>query len=167
MERALKIEDLLRDDEPAILDEAWSRVARLEHYRRDGEDATRRRLEALYRRIVRAVRARDLDDLLAHAERIARERFAAGFGLAEVHDAFSALETAIWHRAAGRLPLEEQAWGLALVTTALAHGKEALGRAFVSLAPSGHAPSLDLTPVFKRTRRAGPERSAEDFVYPV
>jgi hypothetical protein len=163
----LTIEDLLREDEPAILEEARTRVARLEHYQRDGDEPTRERLAALFRRLARAVRTRDLDELLTHAERVARERCAAGFGLAEVHAAFSALEEAIWRRASDRLPLDEQAWGLALVTTALAHAKEALGHAYLAAAPCGHAPSVDLTPVFRRTRRAAPERRAEDFVYPV
>ncbi|HET8539014.1 MAG TPA: hypothetical protein VFL83_03985 [Anaeromyxobacter sp.] len=168
MERTPTIEDLLRDDEEAILAEALARVARLEHYRRDGDVPTRDRLVALHRRLARAVRTRDLDDLLAHAERVARERCAAGFDLAEVHAAFSALEEAIWRRASDRLALDEQAWGLALVTTALAHAKEALGRAYLAAAPSGHAPSVDLTPVFRRTsRRAAPERRAEEFVHPV
>ena len=168
MEQTLKIEDLLRDDEPAILEEARARVARLEHYHRDGDAPTRERLQALYRRLARAVRTRDLDELLAHAERVARERYAAGFSLGEVHAAFSSLEEAIWRRASERLPLDEQAWGLALVTTALAHAKEALGHAYLAAAPSGHAPSVDLTPVFRRTgRRAAPDRRAEEFVHPV
>ncbi len=168
MEHSTSIDDLLREDEPAILEEARTRVAQLQHYRRDGDEATRERLEGLYRRLARAVRTRDLDDLLAHAERVARERQAAGFDLAEVHAAFSAMEAAIWRRAADRLSLDEQAWGLALVTTALAHAKEALGRAYLAAAPSGHAPSVDLTPVFRRSgRRAAPERRAEEFVFPV
>jgi hypothetical protein len=167
MERTLKIEQLLREDEPAILEEARTRVAQLEHYHRDGDGRTRERLEALYARLARAVRTRDLDELVSHAERVARDRHAAGFGLGEVHAAFSALEEAIWRRAAERLALEEQAWGLALVTTALAHAKEALGHAYLAAAPTGHAPSVDLTPVFRRSRRTGPERRADDFVYPV
>ena len=167
METMTRIDDLLRDEEPAILEEARTRVAQLEHYRRDGADQAGERLRALYRRLARALRTRDLDELLAHAERVARERCAAGFDLAEVHTAFSALEEAIWRRAADRLSLDEQAWGLALVTTALAHAKEALGHAYLACAPTGHKPSVDLTPVFRRTRRAAPDRRAEEFVYPV
>jgi hypothetical protein len=168
MEHLVKIEDLLREDEAAILQEAHSRVARLEHYRRDGDGPTRERLAALYRRLARAVRTRDLDELLSHAERVARERHEAEFDLAEVHAAFSALEEAIWRRAPMRLSLDEQAWGLALVTTALAHAKEALGHAYLAASPSGHAPSVDLTPVFRRSARRGTaERRAEEYVYPV
>ncbi len=162
------IDDLLREEGPAILEEARTRVAQLQHYRRDGDGPTRERLEALCVRLSRALRTRDLDELLAHAERVARERQAAGFDLAEIHAAFSALEEVIWRRASERLSLDEQAWGLALVTTALSHAKEALGRAYLAAAPAGHAPSVDLTPVFRRGgRRATPDRRVEELVYPV
>jgi hypothetical protein len=159
------IEELLRDDEPAILAEAASSLARLEHYRRDGQDAARRRIELLYRHVARAVRARDLDDLLAHSARIARERFEGGFELPEVEAAFASLEDAISRRALARLPRDELAWGLGLVTTALAHARAELGRTFVSLAPAARPGTVDLTAVFRRSER-GP-RAAEELVHPV
>jgi hypothetical protein len=159
------IEELLRDDEPAILAEAASSLARLERYRRDGDGAARRRMEALYRTVARAVSARDLDDLLAHAARIARERCGAGFELREVEAAFATLEDAISRRALARLPAGELAWGMGLVTTALAHARAELGRAFASLAPVARPGSVDLTAVFQRTE--GGRRPAEELVYPV
>ncbi len=159
------IDDLLRDDEPAILDEAAPTIARLEHYRRDGTAATRRRVEALYRHVARAVRARDLDDLLSHATRIARERFEAGFERSEVEAAFEMLEDAISRRALARLAHAELAWGLGLVGTALAHARKELGRTYVSLAPAARPGSMDLTSVFQRSEPRG--RPAEELVYPV
>jgi hypothetical protein len=158
------IDELLRDDERAILTEAASSLARLEHYRRDGEAAARRRIEALYRHLARAVSARELDDLLAHAARIARERYEAGFELREVEAAFATLEDAISRRAVGCLPACELAWGIGLVATALAHARAELGRTFASLAPAARPGTVDLTAVFQRTERARP---AEEFVYPV
>jgi hypothetical protein len=158
------IEELLRDDEPAILAEAASSLARLEHYRRDGQETARGRIEALYRHVARAVHARDLDDLLAHASRIARERFEAGFELSEVEAAFATLENAISRRALARLPLDELAWGLGLVGTALAHARSELGRTFASLAPAARPGTVDLTAVFQRSEHG---RSADDLVHPV
>jgi hypothetical protein len=163
----LKIEDLLRDDEPAILDEVAPTIERLQHYHRDGAEATRLRVEALYRQVARAVRARDLDDLLAHAARIARERYEAGFDLAEVQAAFSMLEEAISKRALSRLPHVELAWGLALVSTAVAHAKSELGRTYAALAPRAYAPGVDLTSLFKRTPARRRSRSADDLVSPI
>ena len=129
----MKIEDLLRDDEPAILDEATPTIAQFAHYQRDGGEATRRRVAALYRHVARAVRAKDLDDLLAHAARIAKERFEGGFDLNEVEAAFTTLEDAISHRALSRMSHDDLAWGLALVSTALAHARSELGRTFTTL----------------------------------
>jgi len=162
-----RIEDLLRDDEPAILDAVAPTIERLEHYHRDGAEATRRRVEALYRHVARAVRARDLDDLLAHAARVARERFEAGFDLAEVQAAFSMIEEAIARRALSRLPHAELAWGLGLVSTALAHAKGELGRTYAALAPRAYAPGVDLTSLFKRTPAPRRSRAADELVYPV
>lgn len=163
----MKIEDLLRDDGPAILDEAAPSVARIEHYRRDGAEATRRRVEALYRHVVRAVDARDLDALLAHAGRIARERFEAGFDVSEVQAAFATLEEAISRRALARLPHDELAWGLGLVGTALAHARGELWRTYAQLAPQARGRGVDLTPLFHRTERPIRQRPTDDLVYPV
>lgn len=163
----MKIEDLLHAEAPAILEEAAPTVARLEHYHRDGAEETRRRVEALYGQVVRAVDARDLDGLLAHAARIARERFEAGFDVSEVQAAFTTLEEAISRRALAKLPLDELAWGLGLVGTVLAHARGELWRTFAALAPRGRTPGVDLTPLFHRTDRPIRTRPADDLVYPV
>jgi hypothetical protein len=159
------IEDLLRDDEPAILDEAVRTTALLSHYRRDGVEATRRRVLALHRAVARAVRARDLDDLLAHAGRIARERFQGGYEQAEVEAAFATLEEAIERRALAQMPRDELAWGLGLVATALGHARAELGRTFATLAHASRPGAVDLTSVFRRSEAGG--RSVEELVHPV
>lgn len=161
----MNIEDLLREDEAAILDEAAPGIAQLPHYQRDGGEATRRRVRALYRQVVRAVRARDLDPILTHAARIARERHASGFDLPEVEAAFALLEGAIARRAVGRLPQAELAWGLGMVATALAHARGELGRTYVWLAQGDRPAAVDLTPVFHRSENPG--RPPEELVYPV
>src|SRR6266567_1003224 len=136
------IEDLLREDEAAILAEAVPTTTQLSHYRRDGEEATRRRVRALYRAVARAVSARELDGIVAHAGRIARERF---------EGAFAALEQAIERRALARMPTEELAWGLGLVATALGHARAELGRTFATLAHASRPGAVDLTSVFRRS----------------
>jgi hypothetical protein len=161
----MKIEELLRDDERAILDEAVRTTTLLSHYRRDGEEATRRRVQALYRAVARAVSACDLDDLLAHAGRIARERFQGGFEQAEVEAAFATLEEAIERHALSRMPREELAWGLGLVATALGHARAELGRTFAALAHASRPGAVDLTSVFRRSDAGG--RSVEELVFPV
>lgn len=160
----MRIEELLCDRERAILDEACPAVARLEHYGRDGAEATRRRLEELYRQLAGAVRTRDLAGLLAHTRRIAEERFAAGFQLAEVERAYATLEAAIAREAAAQLPVADVAWAIALVGTAFAHGNDALERAFASLAER-ERPPVDLSAVFRGA--ATRDRFSEELVHPV
>jgi len=161
----MNIEDLLTEEESAIVAEACQAVGRLEHYHRDGAQVTRRRLEALHHQLLDAVCTRDVRDLRRYAAHIARERQTAGFELLEVEEAFSALERAIWQHAVVRLPAYDQAWGLGLACTALAHGRSALERAFDCIAPP--APYPDLTPLFSGTDCVPVLRSPEEMVVPV
>lgn len=61
------------------------------HYEAAGPDETRRRLEALYDQLLRAVSSRDLSGIDEYARRLATERFRSGYDLAEVQGAFNAL----------------------------------------------------------------------------
>lgn len=146
---AMNIEELLREQEPAIVEEAVRATAEIGPYRRDGDAEMRRRIEALHRRLTQAVSARDLGELLTYVRQIARERAASGFELSDVQAAFCALEDAIWHRAVTRLPSYDLLFGEGMVCTALAHGRDTLRRAFDSAAPHVRAPCPDLTPLFK------------------
>ena len=162
----MEIQKQLRGEETAIVDEAWLAVAGLEHYRRDGKDPGRARLAALYRHVTRAVSALDLDALRAHAARIARHRFEAGYEQSEVMAAFTALEEAVWRHAATQLPEAERGWGLGLVGTAFANARDAVAHTFDTLAPRAHAPFLDLTAIFHQSE-AFEARPADDLVFPV
>jgi hypothetical protein len=158
------IQELLRADRAEILDEATGAVARLEHYRRDGEKATRRRLEALFGEVAGAVERRELGGLTAHAAAVARERWEAGFDFLELLSAFTTLEAAIHRRTVERLSPGDRALGLGLVGTAFAHGKKSLGRAFAEL---GDSPALDLTPFFRGPYCDADGRAAAESVHPV
>jgi hypothetical protein len=161
----MNIEELLRDDEAAIVDDASRAVARLEHYGREGNEAVRQRVAALHRRILVALHRRDLEGLYAYVARIARERHAAGYGFTEMQAAFTALEQTIWRRAEERLDATERAWGLGIVGTLFAHVRDALARAYAGLTPRGHGAWLDLTPLFEQPEPAA--LPADELVYPV
>jgi hypothetical protein len=148
--------DLLGRERAAIVSDAEAALARAHsrHYESAGEDAVRQRLEALYDHLVEAVGERDLGPMLAYAERIAEERFNAGYDLAEVQTAFNALEEATWSRVFAELEPSQLAESLGLVSTVLGAAKDALGRRYVSLATNAHAPSLDLQALFAGTEGA-------------
>jgi hypothetical protein len=148
----MTINDLLAQREAEILEQAFQAASRLESYRAAGEQVTRARLRRLFHLTADAVHTRNVTDLVAHASHIARERYDAGVGLADVQTAFNVLEEAIWAHALRELPPAALAEALALVATALGLGKDALGRAYVSLASHAIAPSFDLGALFKGTQ---------------
>jgi len=127
------------------------RRTHLAHYDAAGAGETRRRLESLYELVVQCAETRRIRPMLLHAEKVAAERFAAGYGLFEVQTAFNVLEEAIWRRVLEELPPAELAQALGTISTVLGMGKDALARAYVSLASRREAPSLDLRAVFKGT----------------
>jgi hypothetical protein len=162
----MTIHDILRGDEAAILAEAATAVRWLAHYRQDGGRAAER-LGALLRLVQEAVQSRDLEGLLVHARRVAADRRAAGYGVAEVERAFDALEEAIWHRARAGLSPAEQVWGLSLVGTAMAHARIALRTAFAALEPDAMGPALDLSRIFRNAEAARGAPAPEELVHPV
>ena len=145
----MDLDELLAEERTLIVQDAWRPVAMLKHYERDGKEATRERVEALFDHVAEAVRMRDLCELLDYAEHIAKERFDANFELSEVQTAFFMLEEAIWRRVLARVPPAGLAEALGLVGTAIRRGKDAFARAYVSLANQSRAPSLDLSDLFK------------------
>lgn len=143
------VEFLARErDEIVAAADAALRRAHAQHYEAAGEPEIRLRLVALYDRLLEALAQRDLAAIVSHAERVAEERFDAGYDLSEVQTAFNALEEATWARAIEVLDPAELAEALGLVSTILGAGKDALARRYVSLATRTHAPSLDLRALF-------------------
>lgn len=134
-----------------IVNEALAAVQRahLQHYEESGEAATRARLHALYDLLVLSLRDRNLVPMLAHAEKVAQERFKGGFGLGEVQTAFNVLEEALWKFIVRELPPEELADGLGQVGTVLGAGKDKLARTYVSLATHAQVPTLNMEALFK------------------
>jgi hypothetical protein len=147
---------LLQDSTNEIMEAAEAAMERthLKGYEKMGREQTRQRLKALYVLTVRGVKERNVGPMIAHAETIARQRFASGFDLCEVQTAFNVLEEAIWRRILRGLPPVEYGEALGLVSTVLGAGKDALARMYVSLASKSKAPSLQLQHLFAGTEGA-------------
>jgi hypothetical protein len=146
----MQLTQLLTEGGDAMVNDAFLAVQRshLKSYEQHGADQTRQRLRDLFILTTRAVADRKLGPMVAHAEAIAAARYAAGFDLWEVQTAFNVLEEAIWMRIIKELPPAEYAEALGLVSTVLGAGKDALARAYVSLASKSKAPTLDLQSLF-------------------
>ena len=147
------IDELLKDKAEEILAKSSEMVARahLKHYEESGAVVLRRKLRDLLDLTLDAVRERNATPMVKHAERIARERFVSGYDLSEVQTSFNVLEETIWKVILKEMKPEDYAEALGLVSTALGAGKDALARAYVSLASKTKAPSLDLRSTFEGT----------------
>ena len=154
----------LQDHQREILTEAAAALARAhaESYQKLGPEPTARRLEKLFDIAVRAVQARDLGPMIAHAHAIARERFEAGYDLWEVQTAFNVLEEAMWVRISRELAPHELSEALGLVSTVLGAGKDALARRYVALATKTKAPSLNLASLFTGGEKSWLDPPASD-----
>lgn len=143
---------LTREREP-ILQAAAESLGRMHvrHYDAAGTEAVEKRLRALFDQLANAVERRDLGPMIAYAERIAEERYTAGYDLSEVQIAFNALEEASWSRVLTALDPAQLSEALGLISTVLGAGKDALARRYVSLAADVRAPSLDLSALFAGT----------------
>ena len=141
---------LLENARTQVLDEAYAALesSHVAHYEAAGEPLTRQRLADLHDLVVAAVRDRDLSAVTAYSQRVAEERFSAGFDISEVQTAYNALEAAMWRRLVAAEPPAELAEAVGLLSTVLGAGKDTLARTYVSLAGKRHVPSLDLTALF-------------------
>jgi hypothetical protein len=144
---------MLMDVEHQVLDEAQSTLQRshAHHYEAAGDTFTHQRLADLFRLVVEAIRDRDLAAVGAYSEKVAVERFDAGFDVSEVQAAFNALEVAMWRPVVAAQTELDLAESIGLLSTVLGFGKDALAREYVSLASKRHVPSLDLSALFRGT----------------
>lgn len=143
--------DVLNAERESIIEAAAHALERshLPHYAKAGASVSRERLAELYALLVDSVDKRDLRPMIDHAERVARERFAAGFDIREVQTAFNVLEEATWTAVVDAIPPRDLAQAIGLVGTVVGAGRDALARTYVSLASQEHVRSLDLSALFQ------------------
>ena len=153
----MDVADVLSQHRDELLDDAAGALKRSRalHYERSGDDFTRDRLAELADLVITALRDRELDPVGQYCERIADERFQAGFATSEVQIAFNVLEEAKWSRVVTSVPPDELPQAIGLLSTILGFGKDALARRYVSLASRRHVPTLDLTALFQGVVESG------------
>jgi hypothetical protein len=147
------VAEFLSTERDPILEAAEAGLARMhvQHYETAGAPEVQQRLAALYDHLVESIQRRDLGPMVSYAERVAVERFTAGYDLSDVQVAFNALEEATWSRVLSNLEASDFADAIGLISTVLGAGKDALAREYVSLAAERHIPSLDLRALFAGT----------------
>lgn len=149
----MDVYDVLQAHEDAILDQAvlTVRAARFQHYESRGERWTRERLRDTFTQVVSSLRHRDLAHLVQHCEKIANDRFSAGFDFVEVNTAFNGLEQAMWRTIVAGAPAEQVVEWIGLLSSVLGAGKDAVARTYVKLATHRHAPAIDVAALSEGT----------------
>jgi hypothetical protein len=132
----MELTGLLRERSEELVAEAVQelRQAHLEHYEAEQLATVRERLATLLELTIRCVGNGRAGPIVDYTTQIAHERFVAGYDLLELQTAMNVLEEALWRRILSSTEPVEVAHALGLVSTALGMGKDALARAYVSLA---------------------------------
>jgi hypothetical protein len=143
---SMDLVERLVGESDALVEQATSALeqARLTHYQDAGRDATRERVAALLAAVLDSLREGSPVPVVEHADRVARERYHAGYGIDEIQVAFNTLEEAIWRFLAGGPPDPDLADELGQIGTVLGHGKDQLARSYVELVAHRHAPAVDV-----------------------
>jgi hypothetical protein len=149
----MSVDVVLSDALDQIVDDAYEQLhpSVHPHYRALGEAVTRRYLTDLLTLVVEGVAAGEAVHTVQHAERVAVERFHAGFDLAEVQAAFNALEQAMWRRLVAVEDGRELLASVQVLSSVLGAGKDALARTYVHLAAQRHAPHVDVQALYGGT----------------
>jgi hypothetical protein len=125
-------------------------AVRSPRYARTADALLHDRFTALYDRLVESLSAGSLVPLLDHAHEIAQERFHGGYDLSDVQRAYNALEEAIWASVfAEEDGPDRYRTVLPWVSASIGAAKDELARDYVRLAAGDHAPSVDVTALFR------------------
>ena len=147
----MKLHEILVNNQTDIINEAFTSLQRshLKHYDTSRADENWQRLAKLFDLTLNGIKTKSLVDMVNYSEKVAKERYEAGFDLHEVHTAYNVLEEAFWKCIIKEVESTELAESLGLIGTVLGTGKESLAIAYVSLASKQKVKSLNLTQLFK------------------
>jgi hypothetical protein len=105
----------------------------MKHYDSETPEQLRKKLTMLYHLTERGVKEKNVFPMISYIEKMAEERFAAGFDLQEVQTAINVLEEYMWQQIIDDLPAGAQADALRIISSILGGAKDALARKYVDL----------------------------------
>ncbi|MFO7445714.1 MAG: hypothetical protein R6W90_05070 [Ignavibacteriaceae bacterium] len=123
---------------------------RLKHYNSSSNVENRQRFETLFKLTIKCIQTKSILPIIEYSEGVAKQRFEDGFDFHEVHTAFNILEETIWKKVAENISSAGLSEALALISTILGSGKEALASTYISLAGKNPKRSFDLSALISR-----------------
>ncbi len=147
----MNILECLHQNQSDIIRTAFDSLLRsnLKHYSTASANANWERIEKLFDLTFNCIKEKSLVELIEYSEKIASERYTAGYDLHEVHAAYNVLEEAIWGVILNNLDPKDYGQALGLVSTVLGAGKETLALTYISMTGKKRPESLDLSELFK------------------
>ena len=147
----MKLHEILVNNQTDIINEAFTSLQRshLKHYDTSRADENWQRLAKLFDLTLNGIKTKNLVDMVNYSEKVAKERYDAGFDLHEVHTAYNVLEESIWKAIIKEVYQTDLAESLGLISTVLGTGKESLAIAYVSLSGKQRVNSLNLSQLFR------------------
>ncbi|MGO8875191.1 MAG: methylmalonyl-CoA decarboxylase [Acidimicrobiales bacterium] len=132
----------LSSAEDGVVAEAVDELERRQHLHYQASTRRERQgyLRDLFKLVVRCVDEADVEPIVESSQRIAADRFAAGFDIAEIQGAFNVLEEVLWREVAEGITGEGRIEALGLLNAILGAGRDALARTYVALAGQGADP---------------------------
>ncbi|MEW5985084.1 MAG: hypothetical protein AB1791_00455 [Chloroflexota bacterium] len=140
---------LLTEEAEMILVEATAALGQNHHS--PAGTAGRQRLRALYALVLQSVQQGDVATMSTYADKVAQQRFLAGSDLDEAQTTFNVLEASIWQHVVASVPAAELPEAISQVNATLNAGKDALARAYVTLARQNRTPCLNIPLLFSGT----------------
>jgi methylmalonyl-CoA decarboxylase len=133
--RSVDASAVLADAEDRIIDEAVAVLAQRDQERRSSRpDEHRRDVRQLFHLVLRSMHAGRAEQIIRPSEQIAAHCYAAGVDFTEAQEAFTVLAGVLWRFLTGALAGEQMVQALGLLNAIVGAGKDALARAYVTLA---------------------------------
>ncbi|HKJ45164.1 MAG TPA: hypothetical protein VJ991_04970 [Balneolales bacterium] len=149
----MNLENLLKAKADKIISDSETILEKshIHQYDKVGKTTYHNYLKKIFTLTLQCIESKSLLPISEYAEKIAKERYEAGFDLYEVQHAINILEETLWMAIINDLNPEEYEEALRLTSTILGAGKEALAGTYVSLASNNKAPVRDIEALFKGT----------------
>ena len=148
----MELISLLEEKREEIINDAYASIepVKLQGYTKVGEERTKNKLCSCYDVMTECVKENTLIPMLNHTEKMANDRFNAGYDLHEVQTAINSIEEALWKQIFANTTPEKLAESLGLVATVLGAGKDHLARTYVELASKTKVTTLNLQEIFNQ-----------------
>jgi len=129
---------IIEENKEEIIKDCLKKLDRmgLEHYQK--KDV----LDDFYKALEESIKIESSINVVSFTEKLAEERYYAGYKLSEVQTTFNCIEKVIWKKIYHELHGDDFAKAISLISTIMGAAKDILARKYFSLVKKTRIPSL-------------------------